>query len=175
MDLQHKLTFRMKGNNMTDMLVKLYNLPETLPFISSLATPEIKIRKPMGSEKSRSVQWVRENFGESWASEMDITFSRSPVSCYIAQKDGELVGFACYDAAALGYFGPTGVAETFRGRGIGKALLLACLGEMKFKGYGYAIIGWAGPEEFYEKAVGAVAIPDSTPGIWKDWLGEAEE
>src|SRR6476661_523379 len=160
---------------MTDMLVKLYNLKETWPSISDRVPPEVKIRKPMGSEKTLSVEWVRENFGESWASEMDMAFSRSPVSCYIAQQDQKIVGFACYDAAALGYFGPTGVAETFRGRGIGKGLLLACLGEMKFKGYGYAIIGWAGRQEFYEKAVGAVAIPDSTPGIWKDWLGNPEE
>jgi len=160
---------------MTDMLVKLYNLKETWPSISDRVPPEVKIRKSMVSEKTLSVEWVRENFGESWASEMDMAFSRSPVSCYIAQQDQKIVGFACYDAAALGYFGPTGVAETFRGRGIGKGLLLACLGEMKFKGYGYAIIGWAGPQEFYEKAVGAVAIPDSTPGIWKDWLGNPEE
>src|SRR5262245_47677886 len=157
---------------MTDMLVKLYNLPESLPSISGLVPPEIKIRKPMGSEKSLSVQWVRENFGDAWGTEMDISFSRSPVSCYIAQQDREIVGFACYDAAALGYFGPTGVAEEFRGKGIGKALLLACLVEMKLKGYGYAIIGWVGPQEFYEKAVGATTIPDSTPGIWKDWLYE---
>jgi GNAT superfamily N-acetyltransferase len=159
---------------MTDMLVKLYNLPESWPSISNLVAPEIKIRKPMGSEKSLVVGWVRENFGESWANEMDITFSRSPVSCYIAQQDQKMVGFACYDAAALGYFGPTGVAEAFREKGIGTALLLACLVEMKLKGYGYAIIGWAGPQEFYEKAVGAVVIPDSTPGIWKDWLGMVE-
>jgi GNAT superfamily N-acetyltransferase len=159
---------------MTDMLVKLYILPESVSSISNLVSPEIKIRKPMASEKSLVVGWVRENFGESWASEMDITFSRSPASCYIAQQDQKIVGFACYDAAALGYFGPTGVAEALRGKGIGKALLIACLLEMKLKGYGYAIIGWAGPQEFYEKAVGAVAIPDSTPGIWKDWLGEVE-
>jgi GNAT superfamily N-acetyltransferase len=159
---------------MTDMLVKLYNLPESWPSISNLVAPEIKIRKPMGSEKSLVVGWVREEFGDSWGNEMDITFSRLPVSCYIAQQEKKIVGFACYDAAALGYFGPTGVAEAFRGKRIGKALLMACLAEMKLKGYGYAIIGWAGPQEFYEKAVGAVAIPDSTPGIWKDWLGEVE-
>ena len=41
---------------------------------------------------------------------------------------------------------------------------------MRLKGYGYAIIGWIGPGEFYRKTVGAVEIPDSTPGIWKDWL-----
>ena len=156
---------------MTDMLVKLYDLPESWPDLSRLIPPEIKLRKPMGSEKSLTVGWVRENFGEFWASEMDISFSRLPVSCYIAQQGQQIVGFACYDAAALGYFGPTGVAEAFRGKGIGKALLLAGLVEMKLKGYGYAIIGWAGPQEFYERAVGAVVIPDSTPGIWKDWLG----
>src|SRR4030095_9928276 len=125
----------------------------------------------MGSEKSLIVQWVRENFGEFWASETDLTFSRSPISCYIAQRDKQLVGLACYDAAALGYFGPTGVAESLQRQGIGKALMFACLLAMKLKGYGYTVSGWAGPQDFYEKAVGAIVIPDSTPGIWKDWLG----
>jgi predicted N-acetyltransferase YhbS len=159
---------------MSDMLVKLYNLPESLSSFSNQVAAEIMIRKPIAAEKSMIVQWVQENFGEFWASEMEITFSRSPVSCYIAQQDQKMVGFACYDAAALGYFGPMGVADAFQRKGIGKALLLACLHEMKLKGYGYAIIGWAGPQEFYEKAVGAVVIPDSTPGIWKDWLGKPE-
>jgi len=159
---------------MTDMLVKLYNLSEIWSSEINQIAPDIKIRKPFAPERSMIVQWVRENFGEVWASEMDVTFSRLPVSCYIAQQDQKMVGFACYDASALGYFGPTGVDESFRAKGIGKALLLACLLEMKLKGYGYAIIGWVGPQEFYEKAVGAVVIPDSTPGIWKDWLGGAE-
>lgn len=153
---------------MTDMLVKLYNLPaEKRPRLPA----GILIRKPIVPEKTLVVKWVRENFDEFWASEVEVSFSRVPISCYVAQQDQKLVGFACYDASALGYFGPTGVDEAFRGQGIGTALLLACLDEMKIKGYGYAIIGWVGPQEFYAKAVGAVAIPDSTPGLWKDWLG----
>lgn len=159
---------------MTDMLVKLYELPETLPDFSGLGTSGIKIRKPIGSEKSLLMQWVRENFGEFWANEIDIAVSHLPISCYIAQHEKEVIGFACYDVAALGYFGPVGVLEAFQGQGIGKALMLACLIEMKIKGYGYAIIGWVGPQEFYEKTVGAIVIPDSTPGIWKDWLGKLE-
>ncbi len=159
---------------MTDMLVKLYNLPESLTSFSQLVPPEIKIRKPLGSEKSLVVNWVREHFGEYWANEMEITFARLPLSCYIAQREKEIIGFACYDAAALGYFGPIGVLDAFQQQGIGKALILACLHEMKFKGYGYAIIGWVGPQEFYEKTVGAIEIPESTPGIWKDWLGSLE-
>ena len=137
---------------MTDMLVKLYDLPETLSTFSNLVAPDITIRKPIGTEKSLAVKWVRENFEEGWATEMEVSFSRSPTSSYIAQQGRNMVGFACYDTAALGLFGPMGVIE----------------------GYGYAVIGWAGPQDFYAKIAGAVAIPDSTPGIWKNWLGGSE-
>jgi GNAT superfamily N-acetyltransferase len=155
---------------MTDMLVKLYDLPDQLPAFPNLESQGIRIRKPMASEKSPIVEWVREEFGMVWGDEVDVSFSRTPVSTYIAQQDRNLLGFACYDTSALGYFGPTGVLESFQGRGIGNALLLACLLEMRMKGYGYAIIGWIGPQEFYEKTVGAIVIPDSTPGIWRDFL-----
>jgi hypothetical protein len=37
-------------------------------------------------------------------------------------------------------------------------------------GYVYAVIGRAGPVEFYQKAVGAIVIPDSDPGIYTDLL-----
>jgi hypothetical protein len=42
----------------------------------------------------------------------------------------------------------------------------------ELKGYGYAIIGWGGPAEFYRKIVGAVEIPnsDSTPSVYKTML-----
>jgi len=30
----------------------------------------------------------------------------------------------------------------------------------------YAIVGAAGPVRFYQKAVGAIVIPDSEPGIY---------
>jgi len=33
-------------------------------------------------------------------------------------------------------------------------------------------LGWT--QKFYEKTVGAVAIPDSSTGIWKDWLDDVE-
>jgi hypothetical protein len=37
-------------------------------------------------------------------------------------------------------------------------------------GYAYAIIGDAGPVEYYKKVVGAIEIPDSSPGVYKDLL-----
>ena len=155
---------------MTDMLVKLYDLSEFMPASPGLDALGIRLRKPIAAEKSLVVGWVREHFGGIWADEMEIAFSRSPLSAYIAQQGKTLIGFGCYDASALGFFGPTGVLDDYQGKGIGKALLLACLLEMRQKGYGYVIIGWIGPQEFYEKAVGATVIPEYTPGWWKDFL-----
>jgi hypothetical protein len=49
-------------------------------------------------------------------------------------------------------------------------LLLAGLEAMKADGYGYAIIGGAGPVDFYEKAAGATVIEGATPGIYRGIL-----
>jgi len=152
---------------MADMLVKLYDLKNDWSFVAEQEANDIIIRKPVGGEGRRVVNWVLEAFGESWASQANIAVSQLPMSCFVAIHDHSPVGFACYDATALGFFGPMGLGEAYRGKGAGKALLLACLLDMKLKGYGYAIIGGAGPSEFYRKTVGATEIPDSFPGIYR--------
>ncbi len=155
---------------MADMLVKLYELGDDWGFLAQQAQLGITIRKPLGPEKHLIVRWVETQFAPGWASEMDRACSNRPVSSFIAIQNQALVGFACYDATALGFFGPMGVSESCRGRGTGTALLLACLLDMKLAGYYYAIIGSVTPVEFYRKTVNAVEIPGSTPGIWKTWL-----
>jgi hypothetical protein len=159
---------------MADMLVKLYNFDNNWSFIQEQEKLGIIIRKPIGPEKHYVVDWVRESFNDAWASETDMAFSNHPISCFIAQKPKEMIGFACYDATALGFFGPFGVTDVWRRHGTGKALLMACLLEMRMKGYGYAIIGSVGPADFYRKTIGAVAIPDSEPSVWKGWLRSSE-
>jgi hypothetical protein len=63
-----------------------------------------------------------------------------------------------------------GVQESCERRGIGRALLLTCLHAMWNDNYAYAIIGWAGPVEWYMKMVGAMIIPDSEPGPFRGKL-----
>ena len=93
-----------------------------------------------------------------------------PVACFVAVRGSELLGFACYDTFAPNFFGPSGVIERARGRGIGRALLLAALTAQREAGYAYAIIGGVGPQSFYEKTVGAVPIEGSTPGAYAGLL-----
>lgn len=159
---------------MSDLLVKLYEIPDDWGWLAEQAARGILIRKPLGPEKGLIVAWVGEHFGPGWASEADMAFGNRPVSIFIALEGPALIGFACYDATGLGFFGPSGVLAASRGRGTGRALLLACLLDMKLKGYGYAIIGDAGPVEFYAKAAGAVVIPGSSPGVYRSLLNPAD-
>jgi GNAT superfamily N-acetyltransferase len=126
----------------------------------------------MAYEKHQIVDWVRKHFGNGWASECDVAFGNHPISCHIATQDGAILGFACYDSTARGMFGPLGVAESERGRGVGRELLLSGLHMMKAVGYAYAIIGGAGSVEFYRRVVNVIEIPDSSPGIYVDRLSE---
>lgn len=155
---------------MPDMLVKLYELPVAAPIMNKLADAGVEIRRPIAPEKHVVVQWVREHFNESWASETEVAFSNNPVSCYIAIEKGEMIGFACYEATAKNYFGPTGVDVKVRSKGVGTGLLVASMHALREQGYGYAIIGGAGPVEYYNKTVGAIPIENSVPGIYKGIL-----
>jgi GNAT superfamily N-acetyltransferase len=151
---------------MTDMLVRLYALPPAI----SLDDSGITIRRGLVPEKHVVADWTADHFSEHWRSEVEVAYTRQPVTCFVATENDTLLGFGCYDTTLRGFFGPTGVAESARGRGVGKALLLACLHDMAAQGYGYAVIGGVGPVEFYQRVVGATVIEDSTPGVYRGML-----
>ena len=155
---------------MPDMLVKLYELDDDWHFLAAQKKQGIVIRKPIGPEKHPVVQWVADNFGTAWAAETDCALAGLPRTCFVAVEGQDIVGFACYDATALGFFGPIGVVPSHRKKGTGKALLRACLLDMKLRGYGYAIAGAVKDTAFFEKTVGAVEIPGSTPGLYRALL-----
>lgn len=153
-----------------DLLVKLYDIAPDPALDRQIAAGGITIRRALAPELAAVRAWIRARFSAGWASEAQVAFSRDPNACLIAVRDGKLLGFACYDAVALGFFGPTGVDEAARGLGIGKALLIRTLLAMRDRGYGYAAIGWAGPVDFYARAVGAIEIPGSEPGVYAGLL-----
>ena len=147
---------------MPDLLVNLLKLP---PYESNAS---FVVRRAQPFEITPVRTFVSEQFSSSWADEISIGFARQPITVYVALLEHELVGFAAYECTRRGFFGPTGVVAAAQGKGIGKALLLASLWGLREMGYVYAIIGAAGPVDFYQKAVGAMIIPDSDPGIYID-------
>ena len=152
-----------------DCLVNLYSRA-LAALTRRVENVEATIRTALPPEQHIIQAWVRQHFSEYWVSEVTAAMAHQPPGCLIAVVDGELAGFACYDATARGFFGPTGVAEQQRGKGIGLALLSATLHAMKGQGYAYAIIGGAGPVEFYRKAVAAVPIAGEQEDIYQGML-----
>ncbi len=153
---------------MKDMLVRLIGLPDVSDLELRLKKKEnILFRRVIAPEKHLVSEWVLEQFGDYWRSEVEVAFSRQPVSCWIAQKGNQILGFACYESTARNFFGPTGTLESERGKGIGKVLLVKSLESMREMGYAYAIIGGVGPAEFYEKNVNAKIIEGSEISIYE--------
>ena len=157
---------------MPDLLVKLYELPDAGSTQSSAWPDGVHIRVAMAYEKGAVVEWVQEHFGPAWASECDVAFANRPISCHIATRTGAILGFACYDSTCRGFFGPIGLVESMRGQGIGRALLLSCLHAMAAIGYGYAVVGGVQDVQYYARAVGAIEIPGSVPGVYRDRLNK---
>jgi predicted N-acetyltransferase YhbS len=152
-----------------DLLVNLYSRKMgVLGDRAKAVTANIRVALP--PEQHIVKDWVREHFSEYWVSEVSAAMAHQPPGCLIATADGQLVGFACYDATARGFFGPTGVSEDQRGKGIGLALFYHTLMAMKAQGYAYAIVGSAGPVDFYINAAGAMPIPSDKEDIYQGLL-----
>ncbi len=154
---------------MHDMLVRLYALPPLAPTLEACARDGVTVRRALAPEKAAVLAFVRAYFASSLA-EVEAAFAHTPARCFVATRGAAVLGFACHDVTCRNFFGPEGVAAPERGRGIGRALVLATLHAQHAAGYAYAIIGGVGPAAFYRKVVAAVDIADSTPGIYGELL-----
>jgi len=152
------------------MLVNLLRLPPLDAALEELRRAGVVIRRAQPWELTAVREFVAREFGLSWADEISAGFARQPVTIFVALREGRLKGFAAYECTRKNFFGPTGVVESERGKGLGRALLVASLWGLRELGYAYAIVGGVGPAEFYERAVGARLIPDSSPGVYADPL-----
>jgi len=108
--------------------------------------------------RSADIQTIADAFSPGWAFEIARASKGTLGGVFVAvEKDsGKLAGFAGHDGnnGGLGWFGPTGVLEEHRGKGLASALLVACLVDIRRAGHSHAEIAWIGPREFYQKVSG---------------------
>lgn len=141
-----------------DMIVNLKDLPEIK------ISDSIKIKRAFVGDKEAILSFIDKNFQKTWVCEAEHALMADVSKCFIATENGEILGFACYDSSAKGFFGPIGILKERRGEQIGQALLVRTLEAMKEYGYWYAIIGWVSDaESFYRKTVGAEFIKGGNP------------
>lgn len=141
-----------------------YDLLVDLNQVNYTFETTVLIKRVLSPNADEVVDFITTNFSKKWGSEAKAALYKAHSSCFIAVSEKRIIGFACYDATAKGFFGPIGVDETIRGKNVGKALLLKSLEGMKFEGYQYAIIGGVSDSvfDFYAKSCGAIKIENST-------------
>lgn len=157
-----KCWFPEERADLPDLLVPLYDLP---------AAPEqdgLWVGKPLPHQAPLVLSFILDNFSIGWKAEAGTAFGSVPPTLTVAvdKASGSLAGFCCWDCTAKGFLGPIGVHADFRGKGAGKAVVVAALHSMREAGYGYAVIGDAGPVEFFKSICDARVIEGSTPGIY---------
>ena len=147
-----------------DMLIKLYELPPFDAIVAASASLGIDVRRAMAYERSRTTAWVAKQFNALWADECAVAFGRQPVGCHLAVGNDGVVGFCCVDSTYRNFIGPIGITAEWQRKGIGRALVLSALWQMRASGYAYAVVGDVGQPDFFKKTVGAIEITGSTPG-----------
>ena len=140
-----------------DLLVDLYQQD------FSKKNHQVEIKRVLSPDSDFVLEFIEKNFNKRWVSESKSGLYKPQSTCFIAVDEKKIIGFACYDATAKGFFGPMGVDPTYRGKGIGSSLVMACMEAMYHDGYGYAIIGSVSENiwHFYNQICGAKPIEDS--------------
>jgi len=100
----------------------------------------VTVRRADRKDGQATLAAIDRMFAKAWWFETSLAFRAAEPTVYIAERDGEVVGFADYDATNFGLFGPTGVHESLRGRKVGAVLYRRCLSDMRALGYPYALI-----------------------------------
>jgi predicted N-acetyltransferase YhbS len=120
-----------------------------------LADGGVTVRRAEPADLPGLAAFARSTFGGAWDAELASSLGRPDAGTHLAERDGEILGFAAYGSSRPGWFGPMGTAPAAEGSGIGGVLLRRCLRDQAATGLGAAQIGWVGPVPFYANAAGA--------------------
>lgn len=116
------------------------------------------VSRPTHADAPHVLAFIEREFGRIWRFEAAKAFERETPTAFVAMDGNDVAGFAVHDVnnRGLGFFGPTGVAKSHRGRGIGCGLLLASLADLHSLGYSRAVIPWTDALAFYDRCCGAL-------------------
>jgi predicted N-acetyltransferase YhbS len=122
------------------------------------AGPAYELRRASPGDAGALTAMIAAGFSAAWAFEVGQALGCDPPAVHVAveRTSGAYVAFAAHDGnnRGLGWFGPTGTLPEHRGRGLGAALLWACLVDVAAAGHEVCEVAWIGPRDFYQRAAG---------------------
>ncbi len=125
----------------------------------ALQDQNITIRRA-GYEDMQDVFEFMDSYFPRWQTQVTLAYNSLPVSLHLARHQEAIIGFAAHNTNNFGngWFGPVAVLPEFQKRKIGTVLLKHCLQDMKDWALEQAIIPWAEPQIFFERAVHARVV-----------------
>ncbi len=104
------------------------------------------------------IRWVEKTFHSIWAIETSLVRGKNTSGVIVAEYSNEIIGFSVYGATATYRFGPIGIEQSHRGKGIGEVMLYMTLKKMREIGNRYIIIPWTSHLYFYAGVPGISKI-----------------
>ncbi|HEY5920191.1 MAG TPA: GNAT family N-acetyltransferase [Kofleriaceae bacterium] len=148
------------GDPRMNILLDVRGNPRVSPqraaeLVERAAAGGYEVRRAHANERDGLCTAIATEFGGAWPFEIERALGYEPAGVHVALHEGAYCGFAAHDGnnRGLGWFGPTGTWPAHRGKGLGEALLMACLvdvGEERSQ----CEVAWIGPRPFYEKVAG---------------------
>lgn len=159
---------RVEAEPLRDMIVPLLALPDPAPRITELKKRRVVIRRARAWERTTVSQLADAEFSHRWPDEVACAWTRVPASAFVAFTDDRCVGFIAHSCAYPGVVGPMGVTSDYRRFGVGAALLLCGLQDLRNTGHLYGIIGAVQDTEFFARICGAIPLPAEWPNYMRD-------
>ncbi len=115
------------------------------------------VQRATAADEAALLQMTASAFSPVWAHEIARALAGPRRAVHVALHNNQPVAFAAADGnnQGLGRFVPAGTLPDHRGKGLGEALLLGCLLDVRGLPEG-GVIAWVGPKPFYARACGAV-------------------
>ena len=123
---------------------------DTMEQDPALEIPDIQISEFDPEYKRQLLSFIEKNFNSDWYFRADTVASKAEMEqICLALKNGEIVGYSMFSGPEGKYwympgerFGPFGVREDIRGKGIGHSLLSKTLQLMRARGIKAAYFLW---------------------------------
>ncbi len=122
---------------------------------NALAAQGVVLTRATADQVSAAAGFAGEHFSDHWSQEVGDASRFTGPPLHIALDGDRVVAFAAYDVSGPGRFGPTGTQPDYRHRGIGSALMRACLRDIRDRGDAIAEICWVGPIGYYARVLDA--------------------
>lgn len=144
-DRSHYRRETVEFNLRVDLQLQIHKASRTTLPPNSVVMAKVPRSRRAWLEERLSANWKRD-----WVLEADLALSRHVAvpgasGVYVALEDDHCLGFCVWGVSRPINIGPAGTTPSASGKGLGSALLRACMKEQAALGMTTAVIQWAGP------------------------------